>query len=51
MGGFNEDFGIFADLILFYRLEMKYNVLMTKDVLGIWRWGNNTSSKKKPFIS
>lgn len=45
VGGFNEDFGISADLILNYCLENKYDVYSTTIPYGFYRWGNNTMSK------
>lgn len=44
-GGFNEDFGISGDLILFYRMENKYSVYASSQPLGLYRWGNNTMIK------
>ncbi len=41
-GGFNEDWGISGDLILFYNLESKYAVYQTTSPLGFYRWGNNS---------
>lgn len=40
-GGFNEDYGISGDLILFYNIESKYNVYQTTFPLGFYRWGSN----------
>lgn len=45
MGGFNDDFGISADLILYYCLETKYAVYSTTVPFGFYRWGINTMSK------
>ncbi len=45
VGGFNDDLGISADLILFYCLENKYSVYSTTIPYGFYRWGNNTMSK------
>lgn len=44
-GGFNDDLGISADLILYYCLENKYSVYSTTIPYGFYRWGNNTMSK------
>lgn len=46
-GGFNEDFGISGDLILFYNLENEYNVYHTLTPFGFYRWGINDNSKKE----
>lgn len=45
VGGFNDDFGISADLILFYCLENKYSVYYTLMPMGFYRWGCNTMIK------
>lgn len=45
VGGFNDDFGISADLILNYCLENKYSVYSTTVPYGFYRWGINTMSK------
>ena len=45
MGGFNEDFGISGDLILYYCLENKYAVFSTTVPYGFYRWGSNSMSK------
>lgn len=45
MGGFNEDFGISADLILNYLLENKYDVYCTTVPYGFYQWGENTMSQ------
>lgn len=45
VGGFNDDFGISADLILFYCLENKYAVYYTLAPMGFYRWGCNTMIK------
>lgn len=45
VGGFNDDFGISADLILNYCLENRYDVYSTTIPYGFYRWGNNTMSK------
>ena len=44
-GGFNDDYGISADLVLYYCLENKYDVYSTTVPYGFYRWGNNTMSK------
>lgn len=44
VGGFNDDFGISADLILYYCLENKYAVYSTLIPFGFYRWGINTMS-------
>lgn len=44
-GGFNEDFGISADLILYYCMENRYSVYSTTIPYGFYRWGDNTMSK------
>ena len=44
-GGFNENFGISGDLILYYCLENKYAVYSTLVPFGFYRWGINTMSK------
>ena len=44
-GGFNDDFGISADLILYYCLENKYSVYSTLVPYGFYRWGSNTMSR------
>ena len=45
VGGFNDDFGISADLVLYYCLEDKYDVYSTTVPFGFYRWGINTMSK------
>lgn len=45
MGGFNDDFGISADLILNYCMENKYAVYSTTVPYGFYRWGANTMSQ------
>ncbi len=45
VGGFNDDFGISADLILFYCLENKYSVYYMLTPMGFYRWGCNTMVK------
>lgn len=45
VGGFNDDFGISADLVLFYCLENDYDVYSTMFPCGFYRWGHNTMSK------
>lgn len=45
VGGFNDDFGISADLILFYNLANQYDVYSTVVPYGFYRWGANTMSK------
>lgn len=42
-GGFNENLGIFCDLILFYNMQKKYDVYCTLTPIGIYRWGRNLS--------
>lgn len=44
-GGFNDDLGICADLILFYALENNYSVYSTLEPYGFYRWGANTMIK------
>lgn len=44
-GGFNDDQGISADLILFYRIEKKYSAYFTRIPMGFYRWGANTMIK------
>lgn len=44
-GGFNEDFGISGDLILFYRMENNYSVYSSSQPFGLYRWGSNTMIK------
>lgn len=46
-GGFNEDFGISGDMILFYNLENEYNVYQTLSPVGFYRWGANGNSKRE----
>lgn len=46
-GGFNEDFGISGDLILFYNIENTYAVYQTLTPLGFYRWGNNSMVKRE----
>ncbi len=46
-GGFNEDFGISGDLILFYNIENEYRVLSTITPLGYYRWGDNGMVKEE----
>lgn len=46
-GGFNEDYGISGDLILFYNLENDYNVFSTITPLGYYRWGDNGMVKEE----
>lgn len=45
IGGFNENFGISADLILNYQMENKYDVYSTTVPYGFYRWGENTMAK------
>lgn len=45
VGGFNDDLGISADLVLYYCLEKKYDVYSTVSPYGFYRWGSNTMSK------
>ena len=45
MGGFNEDFGVSSDLILFYTMEKYYSVYYTVMPMGFYRWGSNTMVK------
>lgn len=45
IGGFNDDLGISADLILNYNLENKYDVYTTTVPYGFYRWGANTMSQ------
>lgn len=47
VGGFNEDYGISGDLILFYNLENKYTAYQTMRPLGFYRWGMNSMMKKE----
>lgn len=47
IGGFNDDFGISADLILYYNLEKDYNVYQPFDPYGFYRWGDNTMSSRE----
>ena len=47
VGGFNDDFGICADLVLFYALENYYDVYSTAVPYGFYRWGKNTMAKKE----
>lgn len=47
IGGFNDDFGICSDLILFYCLENKYSVYSTMEPYGFHRYGKNMSSEYK----
>ncbi len=42
VGGFNGDYGISSDLILFYNIENRYAVYQTEAPLGFYRWGSNT---------
>lgn len=44
-GGFNDDLGISADLVLYYCMEKKYSVYSTMVPYGFYRWGINTMSK------
>ncbi|MBR4703115.1 MAG: glycosyltransferase family 2 protein [Oscillospiraceae bacterium] len=46
-GGFNEDYGISGDLILFYNIENEYRVYQTLSPLGFYRWGNNSMIKRE----
>ena len=46
-GGFNEDYGISGDLILFYNIENHYSVYQTLTPLGFYRWGNNSMIKRE----
>lgn len=43
-GGFNEDNGIMADLILFYNMENNYSVYQSLHMTGCYRRGENTMS-------
>ena len=44
-GGFNDDLGISADLILYFCMENKYSVYSTTEPYGFYRWGINQMSK------
>ena len=44
-GGFNEDAGISADLILYYCMENNYSVYHLCDYTGFYRWGINQMSR------
>lgn len=44
-GGFNDDLGISADLVLYYCMENRYSVYSTLTPLGFYRWGANTMIK------
>ena len=46
-GGFNDDLGISADLILYYQLEKNYRVYQTFDPYGFYRWGCNSMSSRE----
>ncbi len=46
-GGFNEDFGISGDLILFYNIERSYLVIAPLSPLGYYRWGDNGMVKSE----
>lgn len=46
-GGFNDDFGISADLILYYCIETCYSVFCTTAPYGFYRWGQNTMIKRE----
>lgn len=46
-GGFNDDFGISGDLILYYRMERISDVYSTTTPIGFYRWGSNTMVKKE----
>lgn len=41
-GGFNDAFGISADLILCYCIEKDWRVYRTREPYGMYRWGANT---------
>lgn len=45
VGGFNDDLGISADLILFYALNKRYRTYLTQEPYGFYRVGNNSMSK------
>lgn len=45
VGGFNDDLGISADLILYFCLQKKYSVYSTTEPYGFYRWGINSMSK------
>lgn len=47
VGGFNDDLGISADLILYYCLENNYSVYSTLEPYGFYRWGANQMAKKE----
>lgn len=44
-GGFNDDLGISADLVLYYCIENRYAIYSTLTPLGFYRWGANTMIK------
>ena len=44
-GGFNDDLGISADLVLLYCMEQKYSIYQTLEPYGFYRWGINSMSK------
>ena len=47
VGGFNEEAGISADLILYYCLERDYSVYALNEIIGFYRWGINQMSKRE----
>lgn len=47
IGGFNKDYGISGDLIIFYKLEQLYSVYQTMLPLGFYRWGMNSMMEKE----
>ena len=46
-GGFNDNYGISGDLILFYNIENEYAVYQTLTPLGFYRWGSNSMVKRE----
>jgi len=43
-GGFNDNLGICADMVLPYRLMKEYGVYRNDTILGFYRWNNNIST-------
>lgn len=50
VGGFNENNGICADIILLYSLMKKYSIYSTIRPMGLYRKGYNISFKKESIV-
>lgn len=46
LGGFNDDFGICADQVLFYNILKDYILLQPSVPIGFWRWTDKNNSSQ-----